>query len=337
MTVTAVSIGHIGHVGHVGHVGDADVTGFRLDNGLLRLEVWDLGATTVAVEVPDGHGGWADVVLRHADPARYADPTDRGGYLGATVGRYANRIAHSRFEFDGEVHELTANQGVHHLHGGAVGFDQRLWSAAVGDDAVTFTLVSPDGDQGYPGTLTAHVRYRIEGPTLDISYTAECDAPTVVNLTNHAYWNLAAGAIAEHVLTVRADSYLPVDDALIPTGEIAAVDGTRFDLRRGVRLGDALAVGRLDHCFLLGADDRLRDVAVLDHPPTGRSMTVATDQPAVQVYVADDPVPARSAVCLETQRPPNAPNDPALGPSVLRPGETYRHRTSHTFAGPGLN
>lgn len=320
----------------LGERGGAPLRSFRIDNGILQVEVWDRGATLVAVEVPDGTDGRVSLVLRPEPPAG-ADGSDRGGYVGATIGRYANRIAGSRFELGGEVHSLTTNEGPNHLHGGRDGFDQRVWAPELGDDEVTFTLVSPDGDQGYPGRLTASVRYRIDRATLEIAYAAVTDAPTVVNLTNHAYWNLAGGGtVTDHEITVRAGRWLPVDDASIPTGEIAAVEGTRFDLRRPQPLADLLRTGGLDHCFLLDGADEVRDVATLSHPPSGRSMVVATDQPALQVYTANHMEPPYTAVCLETQRPPNAPNEPGLGPSVLHPGDTYRHRTTHTFDGPGI-
>lgn len=333
MTVEVSSIGRLG--GDPGS-GALDVTGYLIANDLIAVEVWDLGATLVALAVPDGSGGRVDTVLRHPDVAHYADPDDRRGYLGATIGRYANRIAGSRFVLDGRSYSLTANEGPNHLHGGRVGFDQRVWVATIGDEEVTFSLVSDDGDQGYPGRLTASVRYGLLGPTLEIEYRATTDAPTVVNLTNHAYWNLAGGgSIADQEIVVAADRWLPVDDASIPIDGPTAVDRTRFDFRQPTRLDDTLALGGVDQCLLVDGQG-FRDVATLTHPPTGRSMVVATDQPAIQLYTANHLDTPYTAVCLETQRAPDAPNQPELGPSVLRPGETYRHRTIHTFAGPGL-
>lgn len=327
-------------VSRIGEVGGADVSSFRIDNGILRLEAWDFGATLVALELPDNSGGWINCVLRHEELVGYTDRHDRAGYLGATVGRYANRIADSRFVLDDQAFALTANEGPNHLHGGQVGFDQLLWTAVgAGDDHVTFTLVSADGDQGYPGrlSLTASVRYRLDGATLHIEHEARTDSPTVVNLTNHAYWNLARrGTIGEHEIVLRANKWLAVDEASIPTGVVERVEGTRFDLRRATRLADVVTDGGVDRCFLLDYGTRVREVATLLHAPTGRSMVVATDQPALQLYTANYLEPPYTAVCLETQRPPNAPNDPRQGPSVLRPRETYQHRTTYTFRGPGI-
>lgn len=318
--------------GHV-HLPPSEVTAFVLEHGRLRAELWDLGATLVVMEVPDRDGMPADVVRRHADLAGYDDPDDRAGYLGATIGRYANRIAGGRCPVEDTVLSLARNDGPNHLHGGRIGFDQHVWTAEIDTEAtaVTFTHVSPDGDEGYPGRLEARVTYRLTDSALKIAYEATTDGTTLVNLTNHAYWNLAGGGpVTDHELTVAADHYLPVDGAGIPTGAPAPVAGTRFDFRERRPIGPP-DDGGFDHCYLLDGGVDGRPAAELVDPRSGRRLRLHTDQPGVQVYTAAHLDPPHTAVCLETQVPPDTPNRPALGSAVLRPGETYRHRTVHAF------
>lgn len=313
------------------------VEAWSLSAGDLRAEVWTYGATLVRVDVPDRHGHRVNVVRSRGDLAAHDEVTDRRGYGGATIGRYANRISDASFELDGTRHRLSANESGNLLHGGTIGFDQYVWSATgwADDDTATveLTLTSPDGDQGFPGRLDVRVGVVLEAAGITFDYTATTDAPTVVALTNHAYWNLAGGGlIDDHELELSSSRYLPVRADLIPTGEIASVDGTRFDFRRADAIGHHIDIetGRgFDHCFLL---DGAVVAAVLRDPASGRSMTVTTDQPAVQLYTADHIDPPRSALCLETEVLPDTPNRPEFGSALLRPGETYRQTTRHAFA-----
>ena len=310
------------------------MTAIELAAGELSAEIWTYGATLVSMIAPDAAGVAGPIVWCRGGLVDYDDPDDRGGYPGATVGRWANRIAAGRFVLDGRHYELGCNDGSNHLHGGPIGFDQYVWEVEATSEAegssVDLSLVSPAGDAGYPGRLDVRLRYELDERSLTMTYEATTDAPTIVNLTNHAYWNLAAsGSVSDHRLTVRADGYLPVDESQIPNGAIADVEGTRFDLRAERPLGEVLIDGGLDHCYVLAAGDGAG--AILSDPHSGRRMSIETDQPGVQVYTANHLDPPHTAVCLETQRLPDAPNQPTFGPAVLRPGETYRHRTRHLF------
>ncbi|MFM7036044.1 MAG: aldose epimerase family protein [Planctomycetia bacterium] len=287
-------------------------------------------------------------------------------YFGAICGRVANRIAQGRFTLDGNEHRLATNNGEHHLHGGTIGFDKLLWKATPHLDAtgpaLDLVLVSPDGDEGYPGQLTARVTYRLtRDGELWVEMTAETDAPTLVNLAHHSYWNLAGqalGTIHGHELAVVADRYLPVDAGSIPTGELAAVEQTPFDLRPerpARRLGDAIAAlppssdgknpGGIDHTFVIRdwkPDGALRPAAVLRDPVSGRTMEVLTDQPGVQVYTGnylDGSLTGKAAatyakqagVCLETQTFPDTAHHPEWPTQRLEPGGVYRHTMVHRF------
>ncbi|MFF9342288.1 aldose epimerase family protein [Streptomyces sp. NPDC014773] len=319
----------------------------------LTAEVHTLGARLHGLWVPDRHGTPADVVLAPRDPARTAD-TAR--YFGATVGRYANRVAQGRFSLDGKPYQLTTQENGHCLHGGTDGFDTRLWEAesvhTPERTGVLLHLRSPDGDQGFPGNLDVTVSCLISrDDELSFSYTAVTDAATLVNLTNHAYFNLAGegtGDILGHELTVRADHYTPVGQDLIPRGDHRPVSGTAFDLRRPLGIGEALArpgaPGGYDHNFVLSPHDgrALRRAAVLHAPATGRRMEVLTTEPGLQVYTAGQfdgsvlgksgtPYRTGAGIALETQHFPDAPNRPGDPSTVLRPGDEYRSRTVLRF------
>ena len=315
----------------------------------LRLEVLDLGATVHSLRLADGPEE-VEVVLGYAELADHVGtPPD---FHGAVVGRWANRIAFSRFDINGTTVELDANEGPTCLHGGPDGFHRRTWSVAdAGDDHLTLELESPDGDQGFPGRLVARATYRVSPGEVSIELSATTDAPTVVSLTNHSYFDLGGqGSILDHRLTVDGGQWLPIDDTLIPTG-VEAVEGTPFDLRSPTPLRDAIAsphpqvaaVGGLDHAYLLDGEG-LRRAARLEDPASGRALDVLTDQPSLQVYTGngldgsrrghgDRPMERHGGVALETQRPPDAPNQPELGPSGLRPGEEYRSTTVWRFEG----
>lgn len=307
-----------------------------------------LGAGIVSVNVPDREGRIADVVLGYADPADYmAD----GPCAGKIPGRYANRIAKGRFTVGGREYQLAINNGPNALHGGPTGFQNRLWTVEKAEgDTVVFSYTSADGEEGYPGQLKATATYRWnDANELSLDLRAITDAETVVNLTNHAYFNLGghdSGSVLAHELWLGASRYLPTDDTLIPLGELAPVGGTPMDFTAAKPLGrdikadfPALNYGKgYDNCFVIdGADGTLRDVARLTDPVSGRTLTVATTQPGVQVYTGNwlAGSPANKAgrsyhdydgVAIECQNFPDAPNRPGFPTAVLRPGEEY-HQT----------
>jgi len=322
----------------------------------LRARIMTYGAIVVSLEVPDRDGNRADIVLGYDDLAGYVADNP---YFGAIVGRYGNRIAGARFTLDGREYRLAANNGPNHLHGGLRGFDKVVWSAepvrrsdAVG---VSMTYVSPDGEEGYPGTLTAHVTYLLtHDDELKILYEATTDKPTVVNLTHHSYFNLLGqgrGDILGHELQILADRFTPVNDTLIPTGERRAVAGTPFDFRAPVAIGARIGAenrqlafgGGYDHNWILNNQDGdLALAARVFEPTTGRVMEVLTTEPGLQFYSGnfldgsltgkDGAVYGhRAGFCLETQHYPDSPNQPEFPPVVLRPGDTYTQATVYRF------
>lgn len=290
--------------------------------------VWDQGATLVAVELENGTNLVQAPVIGDDLAA-----TDRG-YRGSTIGRYANRIANARFSLGGTDYSLDANDGPHTLHGGEIGFDQLHWRAEplkrTDSVGVRFSVRSPDGDQGFPGNLDAAVTYWLTAANeLVFEYEAVCDAPTVVAMTNHAYWNLAGeGTISEHILQVNADRFVDMDELKSPT-EVRSVAGTRFDFRFPRRLSGPDFGDGYDHCLVLEPSG---PAAVLMHGPSGRRMTIETDQPGLQVYTANNLQPRHCGIGLEAQALPNSPNRPDFPSVVLRPGETYRQVTRHRFS-----
>lgn len=310
--------------------GDArrPIRSYQLSSGRLSATVWDYGATLVAVEAPDGtnfvQAQSADFDFGGEDPS---------GFMGATVGRYANRIADARFELDGTEYRLAPNDGSHTLHGGPAGFDRRTWTAEVLETAervgLRCSLLSEDGDQGFPGTLSVSVTFWLEtDDRLIFEYEATCDAPTVVSLTNHAYWNLAGtGTIAGHSLLVNAGAYLETNETLIPVA-VRAVAGTPYDFETARAIIDEKLDAGLDTCFVLNSAG---PAAVLTHVPSGRRMTIETDQPGLQVYTANHLTPRHRGVALEAQALPDSPNRPDFPSVVLRPGDTYRQTTVHRF------
>lgn len=313
----------------------------------LEAELTAFGARLLALRVPDRDGRLADVALGTDDPDAVHG---RSSYFGATCGRFANRIRDGRFVLDGVEHRLSVNEGSTHLHGGAVGFDRCWWSAQVEPSgrAVEFTLTSPDGDQGYPGALTAHVRYALEGKALRIAMTATTSATTIVNLANHAYWNLSGDGNADmldHDVTIHATHWLPVDERLIPTGEIRTVDGGAFDFRAGRRMSEALAARPegFDHCLVVeGPAGRLRPVARVLHAGTGRGFELYADQPGLQFYTcmhfgeglagkAGALYRRFAGLVFEPQGYPDAPNQPGFPSARLAPGEVYRQALEYRF------
>ena len=304
---------------------------FALSSAGLRARVLDYGATLMSLEAPDRHGVFADLVLGFDDAERYAGPHP---HFGGVVGRYANRIAGGRFALGGEEFRLNCNDGRHHLHGGPSGFDRRMWQARQDGNMVVLSYRSADGEEGYPGCLDVEVVYALEGQSLRIDYSARTDRPTVVNLTNHAYFNLAgAGTIHGHRLRVAANRFVPVDAEKIPTGELAAVAGTRFDLNQATPLAEPA----FDHTFVLDGEVELTE------PASGRRLKVTSTQPGVQVYTGnllDGTIAGKAGtryvkhagICLEPQHFPDSPNRPQFPSTVLRPGETYRQRTIYALS-----
>jgi len=312
------------------------------------------GATLAELHVPDRDGNLADVVLGFDDEAGYQSGDNQ--HFGCTTGRCANRIRDGRFTLDGVEYQLAQNLGTNHLHGGSErSLDKVEWSGeSLGEGAgVKFTYASPDGEESYPGTLDLTVTYRLtEQNGVRIDYEATTDRPTIVNLTNHSYFNLAghgAGSILDHELWLDAERYTLSDETLLPTGELAEVASTPFDFRTtqsiGARIDELVETpaGGYDHNYVLdGEIGTLRKIAQVRDPLSGRVMTVETDQPAVQLYTGNGlrgqtgkqgrTYPRHSAFCLETQHYPDSPNQPEFPSIVLRPGEIYRHVCVYSFA-----
>ena len=340
--------------------GTVEATLFELSNQDLRVRLTDFGATLVALEAPDRAGQRADVALGYNDAASYG--VRSGPYLGAVVGRYANRIAKGRFELDGEVYRLPVNNGPNSLHGGLDGLSRVPWSGRLIETGrgpgLELRHLSPDGAQGYPGDLDVTVRYSLVGSDLVIEAEATTSRATVVNLSFHGYFNLAghdAGDILSHEVCIPASYYTPVDDALVPTGEIAEVAGTPMDLRCFTRVGQHIdedfdqlrLAGGYDHNWVVDRDDKdegeLAAAGAVRDPVSGRQLEVLTTQPGVQFYTGnflDGATPGkggatyarRCGLCLETQHFPDAPNQPNFPSTVLRPGGHYRHTTVYRFS-----
>ncbi len=340
-----------------------EVRRFTLVNerkGAPYAEISALGGCLMRLYAPDHNGVYDDVVLAY-------DTVDGilngGGYMGCLIGRYANRIGGAAFSLNGKAYRVGANEGANMLHGGFSGFNRKLWrDEAVGDELV-LSVTSPDGEEGFPGKMDVRVRYRLtDDDGLSIAYEAVCDSDTVINLTNHAYFNLEGRNgkdILDHVIQIDADSITAVADAgSIPTGEFYPVAGTPLDLRSPVRIGDGIARKEtceqmiygngFDHNYVLNpAREAFRLAARVAAPESARIMEVWTDQPGVQFYTGNfmgkDTIPGkygkpyafRQGLCLETQHFPDSPNHPCFPSVVLRAGETFRTRTEYRFACKG--
>jgi aldose 1-epimerase len=341
--------------GEVGGGGEAALFTLTGASGTAAA-ITDYGGIVVSLRTRDRLGRLGEVVLGHETLEGYLAQGNRA-YLGALVGRYANRIAHGRFTLDGRSFSLARNDGPNHLHGGAHGFDKVIWSARAAVTArgprLELSRVSPDGEEGYPGRLAVTVAFTLtEDDALELEFTARTDAPTHCNLTHHGYFNLDGGPdVLEHLLTMPARRFLPVDAGLIPTGELRPVAGTPMDFTRprpiGARLHDedpqlGLA-GGYDHCFALDqAGAGLVPAARLEGPVSGRVLEVLTTEPGLQLYTGnflDGTTRGRGRVhgrhaglCLEAQRFPDTPNHPDFPSTVLRPGETYRATTVYRFS-----
>lgn len=321
------------------------------EKGTLEVKTMDWGATLISVKVPDAHGQMGEVTLGFDQSSMYLGPHP---FFGSVVGRYGNRIAKGRFTLDGKEYVLATNNGVNHLHGGKVGFDKHHWASHMTwpPPSAQYRYTSPDGEEGYPGTLQVSVTYTVtEANELRIDYEATTDQPTVLNLTNHAYWNLGgSGDVLGEELMVNASRYTPVDAGLIPTGAILPVAGTALDFRKPKRVGQDIAAFKgeaqpdgYDHNFVLeGKPGELRLAAEVYDPKSGRVMRVLTTEPGVQLYTGNGlrGVTGRGGVkyephaglCLETQHFPDSPNHPEFPSTVLRPGETFRSTTVYAFS-----
>ncbi len=321
-----------------------------------EMTVLTYGGIIQSLKVPDRTGAIDDVVLGFDSVAEYEKSSP---YFGALIGRVGNRIANGAFTLDGKTFTLAKNNDANHLHGGVKGWDKAVWQADPFQDArgpgILLTHTSPAGDEGYPGKVTAHVRYTLTAKNeLIVEYHATTDAPTIINLTQHSYFNLAGAKAADilgHELTINADRFTPVDDGLIPSGELAPVEGTPFDFRTPTPIGARIAStdmqmtrGRgYDHNYVLNrTGDGLQLAAAVYEPVTGRTMEVRTTEPGLQLYTGNfldgsftgkggRAYPHRSGFCLETQHYPDSPNQPTFPSVVLRPGQDYTSETVFTF------
>ncbi|WP_102127568.1 aldose epimerase family protein [Deinococcus planocerae] len=324
----------------------------------LRAHITDFGGVVVRLLTPDREGRLGDIVLGHDRAEGYFD-LGTSPYFGALIGRYGNRIAGGRFTLDGRAYGLARNNGPNALHGGERGFNLRLWQGRPIDGekgpALALSYLSPDGEEGYPGNLAVRVTYTLtDDDSLQIDYQATTDAPTILNLTNHTYWNLSGDAgrdILGHELTVHADHITAIGGTLIPTGELRSVEGTPFDFREGRAVGARVDepdeqlrfAGGYDHNFVLRDGEGLRPAAELRDPLSGRRVEVLTTQPGMQFYSGnflDGSIVGKEgqvyghrwAVCLETQHFPDSPHHPEFPSTVLRPGERFTSRTVYAFS-----
>jgi aldose 1-epimerase len=338
---------------------DVDIFTLRGDSPT-TVRITNFGGAIVSVEAPDRNGKLADVVLGFPHLTGYVE--DRS-HQGALVGRYANRIGKAQFTLEGKTYKLAANNGPNHLHGGISGFGRKVWGARVVNGAhgesLELSLLSPDNDEGYPGSLNVKVVYSLKADGgLEMDYSATTAKTTVVNLTNHAYFNLAGegtGDILGHELLLEADQFTPVDATLIPTGELRAVKGTPLDFTKptliGARIDDPYEQlakgGGYDHNWVVrGAPGKLRLAARVTEPKSGRVLEVLTTQPGIQLYTGNfmdgsmkgksgGAYTRRGAFCLETQHFPDSPNQPKFPSTVLKPGETYHEVTVYRFTASG--
>jgi aldose 1-epimerase len=324
------------------------------DKAGVEIKAISFGAIITSIRVPDRTGALADVALGFDSLDGYLKDHP---FFGAVVGRYGNRIGKASFMLDGKTYKLAANNGPNHLHGGVRGFDKYVWTAEVlkGATGVAFTRTSPDGEEGYPGTVQARVSYVLsDANELSIEYRATTDKATPINLTQHTYFNLAghnAGSIVDHELTIAADRYTPVDATLIPTGELAPVAGTPLDFRQPTRIGARIDDPHQQITFGLGYDhnwvinrksDGLQLAARVFEPKSGRTLEVQTTEPGVQFYTGNfldgtlrgkggAVYNRRNGLCLEAQHYPDSPNQPAFPSTIVKPGQTYQSKTLWKF------
>ncbi len=335
---------------HFGKTNGKDTFIYILKNDRLEVSLSDYGATILRIRMTLPGGEIRDVVRGYDELDSYKNAD---GYLGAVVGRVGNRICRGKFTLDGEDYTLACNNGVNHLHGGNVGFDKKLCSAELGDNCVTFSAVSEDGEEGYPGRVEYSVKYTLTDNALSLEYNAVTDKATPINLTNHVYFNLMGkGTVYTHRAVLDADRFIPTDATLIPTGVIASVDGTAFDFRTEKNLSDAILSsdkniiigGGLDHCVVFtergeGMHERIK----ITSPDGLVTLKTYTDMPAVQFYsgnfLGNKKFPfrggerqiKRAAFCLETEKMPDSVNHENFTNTILRPGEVYKTKTVYEF------
>ena len=329
---------------------------YTLNDGHLEARISTYGGVVVSLKAPDRQGKVADVVLGFDTLDAYVSHFNNKGnaFFGALIGRYANRIAHATFMLDGKKYDVPKNDGDNSLHGGPHGFNNVVWKGKAIENGVELTYLSKDGEAGYPGNLTAVVRYTLTDHSLRIDYSATTDKDTVLNLTNHSYFNLTGDArndILGHELTLHASRFTPVDATLIPTGELKPVDSTPFDFRKSTAVGarinaddEQIKRGRgYDHNWVLDGSGKLAEAAVLYDPKSGRELRVLTDQPGIQFYSGnflDGTVKGkggvsyqhRTGLCLETQHFPDSPNHPSFPSTELKPGEKFHSVTVFAFS-----
>ena len=333
----------------------APVEIFTLSDGPFEAQITNYGGVVVSLKTPDRNGKTSDVVLGFDDIDGYVANFNgaSNAFFGAIIGRYANRIAHGSFTLDGQKYSLPLNNHENTLHGGPHGFNNVVWKAKPLANGVELTYLSKDGEAGFPGNLTATVRYTLQKGELRVEYSATTDKDTVINLTNHSYFNLAGhGDILKHELTLRASRFTPVDAGLIPTGELKSVESTPFDFRNATAVGarinandEQLHLGRgYDHNWVLDSSGgKLAEAAEVYDPSSGRVLKVLTDQPGIQFYSGNfldgsvkgkggKPYELRSALCLETQHFPDSPNHPAFPTTELKPGDRYHTVTIYRFS-----
>ncbi len=333
--------------------------GTRINRYVLKNEsglcasIINYGAIVESVHAPDRHGSIADIVLGFDNLDDWVERNTP--YFGAVIGRCANRIGAGKFSIDDEEYQLAINNGPNCLHGGLVGFDKKVWKvedATGGDEpSVRMSLGSPDGDENFPGNLLCTVVYTLRADNgLQIEYEAETDKPTIVNLTNHSYFNLGghdSGHIGDHIIQVESDLYTPNDENTLPTGEIVSLDGKAFDFRKPKKISECLReIGAVDHNYMMrSARNPDEPVATLIHPDSGRRLEVATTEPGMQLYSADylDGICGKcsavyqpqTAICLEAQRCPDAVNHENFPNVILRPGDIYHQKTTYRITADG--
>lgn len=334
-----------------GNVNGKEVYLYTLTNSKgNQVKITNYGGIMTSWTSPDKSGKVSSILVGFDSLSSYLQQPP---YFGALIGRYGNRIANGKFKLDSVVYTLATNNGKNHLHGGNKGFDKVVWDAAIVNDStpsLLLTYVSKDGEEGYPGTLKVNVRYTLTNDDeVEIEYNAETDKPTVVNLTQHNYYNLTgdvSNTINDHKLVIAADNYTPVDSTLIPTGKIEPVKGTPFDFTTSEKIGARIdqVKGGYDHNWVLNKkDNSMQLVAVLSDAVSGRKLEVYTAEPGLQFYsgnfldgkfkmAGDKPVNLHTALCLETQHFPDSPNQPSFPSTVLRPGEKYHTVTKYKLS-----
>jgi aldose 1-epimerase len=329
---------------YFGTTAGAEVYLYTLSNDRgYHVSIINYGGSITSLWAADRNGTFGDIVLGFESLEEYVN---NPRYFGALIGRHANRIAQGRFTLNGAEYQLPRNNGANHLHGGFRGFDKRVWNAKEEENVLHLSYFSKDGEEGYPGNVEAFVDYRLNDNELSIEYRASTDTDTIVNLTNHSYFNLKGeGTILDHELTLHADAFTPVSEDLIPTGEIAPVADTPMDFRAGRAIGSEIrSISGYDHNFVLNDwDGSLGSASHLYEPTSGRVLEILTTQPGIQFYSGnflDGSFSGKNGVayvkyaglCLEPQHFPDAPNHPHFPSTVLRPGEEYKQSTVLRFS-----